>query len=70
MGTRHSTKLLFKTSLLLVVLLLGGLAFYGCRGVTTIPKGWSGGTIADGILFIGSMEGNLVAANVSDGSHL
>ena len=61
---------LFKTSLLIVVLLLGGLVFSGCRGLTTVPRGWAGGTIADGILFIGSMEGRLIAANTTDGSRL
>jgi outer membrane protein assembly factor BamB len=59
-----------KTSLLLAILLLGGLVFSGCRGLGSVPKGWSGGAIADGILFVGSMEGGLVAANATDGSRL
>jgi len=63
MRTRHSTILLFKISLLLVILLLGGLVFSGCRaGMGAVPKGWSGGTIVDGTLLVGSMEGKLVAA--------
>ena len=71
MRTRHSTILLFKISLLLVILLLGGLVFSGCRaGMGAVPKGWSGGTIVDGTLLVGSMEGKLVAANTTDGSRL
>ncbi len=71
MGTRDRTKLLFRIGLLLAILLLGGLVFSGCAGARTgaVPRGWSGGTIADGTLFVGSMEGKLVAANISDGSH-
>ncbi|MFH0769695.1 MAG: PQQ-binding-like beta-propeller repeat protein, partial [Chloroflexota bacterium] len=55
-------------TLLLVTFVLGVLAFAGCTGTTVIPKGWSGGTIADGTLFIGSMEGKVVAMNITDGS--
>ena len=58
-----------KVALLLVILLLGGLVGFGCvRG--TVAKGWSGTTIVDGSLFVGSMEGKLVAMDVSDGSRL
>ncbi len=52
------------------MLLLAGLAFSGCRSVSAVPKGWSGGTIAGDILFIGSMKGELVAANATDGGLL
>jgi len=62
--------LLFKVSLLLSILLLGGLVFSGCRGFGAVPKGWSGGVIADETLFIGSMDGKLVALEISDGSRL
>ncbi len=70
MGTGRSTKLLIKIPLLLVILLLSGLASSSCTGVGTIPKGWSGGVIADDTLFVGSREGELVAANTTDGSRL
>ncbi len=71
MGTRYSTISMFKTSLLLLVILLGGLVLFGCRtGVSTVPKGWSGVTIAGDILLVGSMEGKLVAANTTDSSLL
>lgn len=70
MRTRYSTILRFKTLLLLVTLLLGGLALLGCQGGGTVPRGWAGGTIADDTLFIGSMEGELVAVSLLDGSRL
>ena len=70
MRIRHSIILVFKILLLLAILLLGGLVFSGCTGVSTVPRGWSGGAIADGTLFIGSMEGKLVAVDVLDGSRL
>ncbi|MDI6815270.1 MAG: PQQ-binding-like beta-propeller repeat protein, partial [Dehalococcoidales bacterium] len=56
-----------KILLLLVILLLFGLTIGCARGGA---RGWSGGTIADGTLFLGSMKGKLVALNTSDGSRL
>ncbi|MFC2056059.1 PQQ-binding-like beta-propeller repeat protein [Chloroflexota bacterium] len=71
MGTKHSTISTFKISLLVLVILLGGLVFSGCRaGLGAVPKGWSGATIADDILFVGSMEGKLVATNTTDNNLL
>ena len=53
--------------LLVFVLSLSGLASLGCvRG--TQPIGWSGGVIADGTLFVGSKDGQLVSINLADGS--
>ncbi len=70
MGSRYCT-ILIKASLLLLIILLGGLAFSGCRmGLGAVASGWSGGVIDNGILFVGSMEGKLVAANTTDGSLL
>jgi len=58
-----------KIFLFLVILLLGGLVFAGCtRGAQ--PKGWSGGTIDNGTLFLGSMEGKLVAIDLSNHTQL
>ena len=37
---------------LLVVLLLVGLTVLGCIGVKSTPEGGSGGTIADGTIFL------------------
>ena len=53
--------------LLLVMLALSGVTVFGCTPVGAQPKGWSGGAIADGTLFFGSMEGQVVAVNTSDG---
>lgn len=70
MRTGHNTILMFKIILLLAVVSLVGLVSAGCTGTTTVPRGWSGATIADGTLFVGSMNGRLVAVNISDGSRL
>lgn len=52
--------------LLIAVILVLGL-FGGCvRGMS--PIGWSGGTIADGNLYVGSNEGRLVSLNLNDDS--
>ena len=69
MWIRHSRKLTGKIFLWLVILLLGGLVFSGCTGGAQ-PKGWSGGTIDNGTLFLGSMEGKLVAIDLSNHTQL
>ena len=70
MRNKYSTMILSKKALLLVILLLLGLVLASCRGLGSIPKGWSGGTIVDGTLFIGSMEGQLVAMEIPSGRRL
>ncbi len=65
MWVKHNKILLGKILLLLVILLVGGLATSGCIGGLQ-PIGWSGGVVADGTLFLGSIEGRLVAVNISD----
>ena len=71
MRTRYSTISMFKTFLLLFIILLGLIVFSSCRaGTGAVPRGWSGGVIDNDILFIGSMEGKLAAANTTDGSLL
>ncbi|MDO8687900.1 MAG: PQQ-binding-like beta-propeller repeat protein [Dehalococcoidales bacterium] len=70
MVIRPRRKLLVRGALLLVVLFLTGLIVTGCVGGTTVPRGWSGGTIVDSTLFIGSMEGKLVTISTVDGSRL
>jgi outer membrane protein assembly factor BamB len=67
------------------ILLLAGLTLFGCTGVRSSPEGGSGGTIADGTLFLCPgikqagggfgctpplLEGKLVAVNTSDGNRL
>ncbi len=70
MWFKRNRMLLGKISLLLVILLLSGVGVFGCYRTGAQPRGWSGVTIANGTLFVGSMEGKLVALNVLDGSQL
>jgi len=65
---RHNRILLGKILLLLVIVVVGGVTVFGCVGVGARPMGWSGGTIADGTLFFGSLEGKLVAVDLSSHS--
>lgn len=60
-------RILRPRALLLSTFLLVLLIIVGCVPGTTVPRGWSGGAIADGTLFIGSMDGKIVAVNASDG---
>lgn len=64
--TYQKRKLPVRPLLLLVVamVLVSGLLF-SCTGTGTVPRGWSGGTIADATLFIGTMEGKLTAIDVA-----
>ena len=68
----------------LMTILVVGLTFFGCAGIRASPEGGSGGTIADGALFLcpsvkqvggvgctaPRLEGKLVAVNTSDGNRL
>ena len=58
------------TIVLLLIILLSVVPGLGCVGRGAQPKGWSGGTIADGTLFLGSLEGNIVAVDISSGARL
>ena len=83
MGIKRNSILLGK-ALLLMVVLLGGLTAYGCVGIKSTPEGGSGGTIADGTLYLTtpavatggfgcsapSVTSKLVALDISDGSRL
>ncbi len=66
MWVKHNKILLGKVLLLLVILLVGGLTASGCIGGLQ-PIGWSGGVVADGTVFLGSVEGRLVAVSIADG---
>ena len=67
MWVKRNKILLGKILLLLVILLVGGLIASGCiRGLQ--PIGWSGGVVADGTVFLGSVEGRLVAVSIADGA--
>ena len=69
MWIKHNKVLLSKILLLLVIVLvvMSGLTTSGCIGGLQ-PIGWSGGVVADGTLFLGSIEGRLVAVSVADGA--
>jgi outer membrane protein assembly factor BamB len=68
MRTGNSKKFISKISIILLVILLGIAVFSGCRvGYGAAAKGWSGGVIDNGVLFVGSMDGKLAAANITDG---
>lgn len=69
MWIKHNKILLNKMSLLLVMLLvvMTGLTASGCVGGLR-AVGWSGGVVADGTIFVGSLESRLVAVSVADGT--
>lgn len=53
----------------LTVLLLALLAFSGCTGAAK-SRGWAGGSVQDGTLFVGSMAGRIIAIDPASGSIL
>jgi outer membrane protein assembly factor BamB len=54
-------------TLLAVIILTIGLIGLSCvSGIA--PIGWSGGTVANGVLYVGSNEGRLTAINLTDDS--
>jgi len=55
--------------LTVAILLVGGLTA-GCTPMGGQAKGWSGMVMADDTLFLGSMEGKIVAISASGGTHL
>ncbi len=69
MWTKHNKILSSKILLLLVMLLvvMSGLTISGCVGGLQ-SVGWSGGVVADGTIFVGSLESRLVAVSVADGT--
>lgn len=55
--------------LILALLLVGVMTVSGCTAAgRQIAQGWAGGVVSDGTIFVGSMEGKLVALGVSDGN--
>jgi outer membrane protein assembly factor BamB len=59
-----------KTGLtVLLVVIVTSIVLLGLSCVSGIsPVGWSGGVVADGVLYVGSNEGRLTAINIDDGS--
>ena len=55
--------------LILALLLVGVITVSGCTAAgRQMAQGWAGGVVSDGTIFVGSMEGKLVALGVSDGN--
>jgi len=55
--------------LVLVLMLVGVLTVTGCTAAgQQIAQGWAGGVVSGDTLFVGSMEGQLVAMDITDGS--
>ncbi len=58
-----------RIAFLLALVIIVGLVGFGCvSGLSQV--GWSGGTVSDGTLYVGSQTGRLVAINLSDDSRL
>lgn len=64
---RHNRLLVDKKLLGLVVMVLVALVLFGCTGTGAVPRGWSGIAVANDTLFVGSMQGKVIAVNASDG---
>ena len=56
----RNSNLAKKISLLLALVIVGGMVFTGCYGATQ-PKGWSGAAVSGDRLFVGTLDGRLVA---------
>ncbi len=62
---KRNKKRMGKILLLVAILLIVGLAAAGCVSGLQ-PVGWSGGTVSNGVLYVGSKEGRLVSINITD----
>lgn len=57
-----------KIVLLLLIVLVGTVVLPGCIGSRgALARGWAGGVVENDILYTGSMAGNIVAVNLTDG---
>jgi outer membrane protein assembly factor BamB len=69
MKTKSKWPLASRIAFLLALVIAVGLVAFGCvSGLAAV--GWSGGTIDDGILYVGSQQGRLVAVNLADDSRV
>ncbi|MHB8104716.1 MAG: outer membrane protein assembly factor BamB family protein [Dehalococcoidales bacterium] len=66
---RKNIKLVSMIALLLLAIITIGVFGFSCVSGMA-PIGWSGGVVANGSLYVGSMEGRLVAINLADQSIL
>ncbi len=64
---RQKRALILLVLVLVVILVLASCTAAGVRG---IAQGWAGGIIADGTIFVGSMEGKVMALDATDGTRL
>jgi outer membrane protein assembly factor BamB len=55
-----------KIFLLLTVLILGLSLLVSCMGTSTAARGWAGGAVSDGKLFVASMKGKIIAIDAND----
>lgn len=68
--TSFGMKSILRPHRLLLIALLFGLFISGCTGGGSVPKGWSGVTVNNGTLFVGSMDGRVVAVSTANSSLL
>lgn len=65
-------KLKKKKTVGMVALLIAAVLSVGLLGISCVsgmtPIGWSGGTVSNGTLYVGSLEGRLAAVNLTDNS--
>jgi len=66
--TGFRMKSLFKPKYILMFVLLGGLVLAGCTGGSAPLRGWSGVAASGGNLYLGAMDGRVVAVNTANGS--
>ena len=66
---KRKSNWLVKFPFLAAALIAVALVITGCvSGLSAV--GWSGGTVSDGVLYVGSREGRLVAVNLTDESRI
>ena len=65
MVIRNRRILISKVIPLVALLLVLGLVMLGCARSGNIAEGWAGTEVSDETLFLGSMEGELVAIDIS-----
>jgi outer membrane protein assembly factor BamB len=62
---RHKRALSLLALVLVAILVLASCTAAGARG---IAQGWAGGVVADGTVFVGSMEGKVMVLDATDGT--
>ncbi len=68
MLNRIKTRPIYKIALIVLALFASVIILSGCSATRgAVARGWAGGIVEGGVLYTGSMEGNLVSVNTSDG---